>query len=239
MQWIFALLIFALFSAPVQAQYVVRVDSSLTRNLDKNLGLALLYSTALPGMGELYLGEKDRIKPHVWTEILGWGAVAVSWFAGESYLRSAQGYVEQHAGVVGPPKDPVFLDLMARYRSRAGVHGQNSSADLIEDYNLALIRSGRDVDEEYPFDPAHTWDWGSSENPDNTQHMDEYSNILTNYRIAKISFQVAVGVVVLNRLVSMLDVVRIHRATTAKDLAFGFTPILAPQVAGADFYLTF
>ncbi len=233
----FILLLLLIAWIPCFSQYVVRIDSSLTRNVDKSLPVAIVLSATLPGMGEYYLGEKQKVKPHLWVEMFGWGAVAITYFTGESYLQSAQGFAEKHAGVIGAPADPTFLDLMSRYRSRAGVAGQNSSADPDEDYNLSLIREGREVDEVYPWDEAHTWDWGSSENPEATAHMREFNHILQNYRMARISFQIAAGVVVLNRLISVLDVVRIHRETSVKTLSF--VPYLAPEVQGASLVMGF
>jgi len=233
----FILLLLLIAWIPSFSQYVVRIDSSLTRNVDKSLPVAIVLSAALPGMGEYYLGEKQKVKPHLWVEMFGWGAVAITYFTGESYLQSAQGFAEKHAGVIGAPADPTFLDLMSRYRSRAGVAGQNSSADPDEDYNLSLIREGREVDEVYPWDEAHTWDWGSSENLEATAHMREFNHILQNYRMARISFQIAAGVVVLNRLISVLDVVRIHRETSVKTLSF--VPYLAPEVQGASLVMGF
>jgi len=224
---------------PAQAQLVISVDTSLSRNTGKSLPAAAAMSLVIPGMGQRYLGEASRVRAFLWTDAAAWSAVAITWFAGDTYLRSAQGYASKYAGIVHPPKDPTFLDLMGRYRSRAGVAGQNSNPDPSEDYNMTLIRAGKAVDYEYPFDAAHTWDWGSSENPDATAHMSQYNQIMHNYRFTKISFQVALGVIVLNRLVSVLDVVRIHRATSGAPLSFDLLPLWSPQVAGADLHVNF
>jgi len=224
---------------PAHAQLVITVDTSLSRNVDKSLVSAAAMSLVVPGLGQRYLGESGRVRAYLWADAAAWGAAAITWFAGDAYLRSAQGFASRHAGIVNPPKDATFLDVMGRYRSRAGVAGQNSNPDPSEDYNMTLIRAGKAVDYEYAFDAAHTWDWGSSENPEATANMDEYNQIMQNYRFTKISFQVALGVLVLNRLVSVLDVVRIHRATSGGPLSMDIVPVWSPQVAGGNVLVTF
>ena len=42
---------------------------------------------------------------------------------------------------------------------------------------------------------------------------------MRNYRISRIVFQVSVGALVLNRVVSMLDAMRIYRKTSSKSFS--------------------
>lgn len=234
---VFALSLVLLFALPSSAQLVISVDTSISRNAEKSVITGMALSLAIPGMGQKYLGEDKRVKPYVWTEVLGWSTMIASWFVGDAYLRSAQSYASHHAGVKNPPKDADFLDLMSRYRSRAGIEGQNSNPDLKDNYNMFMIRSDEEIIADYPDDASHTWDWGPTENPENSDHMREYDRILQNYRISRIVFQVSIGVVVLNRLVSMVDVLRIYRATSNNSLAF--VPNLTPNTAGADLIYSF
>ena len=112
------------------------------------------------------------------------------------------------------------------YRSRAGVEGQNSSPDMDEDYNQAMIRAGKKIDEE--LDASIMWDWGSSDNPETSEHIDEYKSRLRHYRVSRIIFQASVGALVLNRVVSMLNSIRVYRATSSK--AFSNRIDFLPQV---------
>jgi len=235
------LMIFLLgvFCVQTQAQYVVSVDTALSRNAGKSLAPAVLLTLAVPGLGERYLGENSRVKPFIFTDLAGWSAVLIAWFAGDAYLSSARSYAGRHAGAQSPPKSLAYLDLMSQYRSRGGVAGQNSSPDLDEDYNMAMIRAGKGIEDEYAMDASHTWDWGSSDDPANTAHWNTYNDILRNYRISKVAFQVAIGVVVLNRLISAFDVVRIHRATAGEPLSFQFLPEFSPVSAGVDLQFSF
>jgi hypothetical protein len=72
----------------------------------------------------------------------------------------------------------------------------------------------RKIDED--LDESIQWDWGSSDNPETTEHIDEYKSRLRHYRVSRIVFQVSVGALLLNRVVSMLNTIRIYRATSSK-----------------------
>ena len=73
------------------------------------------------------------------------------------------------------------------------------------------------VDEELSNDIQ--WDWGSSDNPESSKHIDEFKSRMRHFRVSRIVFQVSVGALILNRVVSMLDAVRIYRATSSKSFS--------------------
>ena len=199
------------------SQVVISVDESVSKNRDKSLMLAVGASTLLPGMGELYLGERGMVRPFVWTEAALWVTTLSSYFIGERYLTSAHGFAVRHAGLTSSSKNTSLLNTVGDYRSRGGVAGQNSSPDMDEDYNQAQLRSGKAIDEE--FDESIQWDWGSSDNPESTENMDEFKSRLKHYRVSRIVFQASVGALVLNRLVSVLDAIRIYRKTSSKSFS--------------------
>lgn len=210
--------ILAILLASVAAfsQIVVSVDESVYKNSDKNVFLAVGASALLPGMGELYLNEKELVRPFVWTDLALWVAAIGSYVVGDRYVASAQNYAVRHAGFNGN-KNVSLLNTVGSYRSRSGVFGQNSSPDMNEDYDQAMIRSGKKVDEE--FSSEIQWDWGSSDNPESTKHIDEFKSRMRHYRVSRIVFQVSVGALILNRVVSILDAVRIYRATSTKSFS--------------------
>ncbi len=210
--------ILAILLASVAAfsQIVVSVDESVYKNSDKNVFLAVGASALLPGMGELYLNEKDLVRPFVWTDLALWVAAIGSYVVGDRYVASAQNYAVRHAGFNGN-KNVSLLNTVGSYRGRSGVFGQNSSPDMNEDYDQAMIRSGKKVDEE--FSSEIQWDWGSSDNPESTKHIDEFKSRMRHYRVSRIVFQVSVGALILNRVISILDAVRIYRATSTKSFS--------------------
>lgn len=196
------------------SQVVISVDESVSKNSEKSLAVALGASALLPGMGELYLDEREMVRPFMWTDIALWMAAVGSYYVGERYISSAHDYAVRHAGLNTSSKKVSLLNTVGDYRSRSGVAGQNSSPDNDEDYNQSMIRAGKATNEEFSDDIQ--WDWGSSDNPETSEHIDEYKNRLRNYRISRIVFQVSVGALVLNRVVSMLDAMRIYRKTSSK-----------------------
>lgn len=239
-QWaVFFMIVTMAFWGQASAQMVIRVDSSLSRNVDKSLLTAVGMSAILPGTGQIYLEEKEWVKTYVWSDVALWSTLALAWFVQQQTLSTAQSYASRYAGIKDPPRNAKFLDIVARYRSRAGVAGQNSNPDLDEDYNQALLRSGKKVDDYYPMTDQYTWDWGNSENVSTTQHMEELSNILDHYRMSRIALQVSIGALILNRLVSIFDVLHIYRATSNASLSWNVMPVWTPERSGAQVQVGF
>jgi hypothetical protein len=212
------LILLVLFAVTASfSQIVISVDENVSRNRDKSLFLGLGASALLPGMGELYLGEQKMVRPFVWVDAALWITAISSYVIGDRYISSAHDYAVRHAGLNTNSKDVSLLNTVGDYRSRAGVDGQNSSPDMNEDYNQAMIRSGKKIDDE--FDSSILWDWGPSDNPESTEHIDEYKDRLSHYRISRIVFQASIGALVLNRVISVLDVMRVYRATSSKSFS--------------------
>ena len=211
------LMVILLVAVSAFSQVVITVDESVSKNQDKSLWLALGASALLPGMGELYLDERTLVKPFVWTDAALWLTALGSYFIGERYITSAHGYAVRHAGLTSGSKDISLLNTVGDYRSRGGVAGQKSSPDMDEDYNQAMIRAGKEIDDEYS--ESIQWDWGSSDNPESTEHIEEYKSRLRHFRVSRIVFQVSVGALVVNRVISILDVMRIYRATSSKSFS--------------------
>ena len=234
-----------LCSAEAFAQpMVITVDESISRNSSKSLALAIGASVLLPGLGQHYLGEQSYAKAFIWTDVALWVATFGSYYFGERQIASARSYASRYAGISNPPSSESFLNLMADYRSRGGVDGENANPDSDEDYNQAMLRSGKAIDEDYPYDEEHTWNWGSSDNPETSRHMDHYSDILRNYRISRIAFQISIGALILNRVISVLDVMRIYRSTssnlaTVEPRRWNVFPEFRPEGPGATFLISF
>lgn len=209
-------LILVLLFAAVTAysQVVVSVDENVSKNSDKSWWKAVGASALLPGMGELYLGEKQFVRPFVWTDAALWMTTIGSYFIGERFIASAHNYAVRYAGLNSNSRKISMLNIVGDYRSRGGIDGQNSSPDMDEDYNQSMIRAGKEIDEELTAEIQ--WDWGSSDNPESTEHIEEYKSRLRHFRISRIIFQASMGALVLNRVVSVLNSIRVYRATSSK-----------------------
>jgi len=223
------ILISALYS---YAQTVISVDENLSRNKDKNLVLAMAASAVLPGAGHFYLENNSRAATFFWVDAALWVTTGTTWIYSDSQLENARGYAARYAGATGAPKNLTFLSIVGDYRSRGGSLYQNSNPDDKEDYNQAMIRRGLEIDAEYPYKDGYIWDWGSSDNPETTARMKEYNEILKRHRIAKIAFQVSLGAMALNRVLAVLDAMRIYRQTSANFSQLHIIPIATPKQSG-------
>jgi len=214
------------------SQTVISVDENLSRNRDKSLVVAMAASAALPGAGHFYLGNNSRALSFFWIDAALWVSASTTWFYGDNQLKSARGYAVKYAGAAGAPKDIDFLTLIGNYRSRGGSLYQNSNPSNDEDYNQAMIRAGREIDAEYPYEYGYIWDWGSSDNPETTERMKHYNEMLKRHRIAKIAFQVSIGAMFLNRVLAILDAMRLYRKTSANFSHLQIMPIASPKQSG-------
>jgi len=214
------------------SQTVISVDENLSRNKDKNLALAIAASAVLPGAGHFYLGNNSKALSFFWIDAALWISASTTWFYGEDQLTSARGYAVKYAGAEGAPKDLNFLTVMGNYRSRGGSLYQNSNPNNDEDYNQAMLRAGKEIDSEYPYEYGYIWDWGSSDNPETTKRMKNYNEMLRRHRIAKIAFQVSIGAMALNRVLAILDAMRLYRQTSANFSHLQITPIATPKQSG-------
>ena len=244
MKKLLAAFLILFFSAETYAQTVISVDESISKNSSKSLPLAIGASLLLPGMGQYYLGEETFVKAYIWTDVALWVATFGSYFFGERQIANARSYASRHAGIVNPPSSESFLNFMGDDRSRGGVAGENANPDSDEDYNQSMLRRGHAIDKDYPFDESHSWNWGSSDNPETSHRMSHFRDIMRNYRISRIAFQVSIGALILNRVISVLDVMGIYRSTSS-DLAASETkrlhvfPDFRPEGPGATLLLSF
>jgi len=225
-------IIILIFTLNSHSQTTISVDEDLSRNKDKSLVLAIATSAVLPGAGHFYLENKSRAVAFFWVDAALWVSAGITWFYADNQLENARGYAVRHAGAEGAPKNLGFLTLIGNYRSRGGSLYQNSSPDNNEDYNQAMLRAGLPIDAEYPYVYGYIWDWGSSDNPETTARMENYNEILKRHRIAKIAFQVSLGAMALNRVVAILDAMRIYRQTSTNFSQLHLTPIATPRHSG-------
>ncbi|MBW8888856.1 MAG: hypothetical protein JF616_13960 [Fibrobacteres bacterium] len=212
----------------------VEVDPRQSRNQDRSLGLAMLYSAVLPGTGELYLREKPNAKAFLLAEAGFWASLYVAFMARESYLTSARNYASDYAGIDASGKSSAFLENMANYRSYLEKQHRQDS------YELAQILSGKRTGD-YDIKPAEAnyWDFGSSANPENTRHWNSFQSSLRYYRASKVAISFAVGALALNRLASLANTLRVYKHTSAKSLGLNLTPEIGLESVGSQLTLRF
>lgn len=220
--------------SPGQDDVTIEVDPGQSRNKDKSLALAMLLSASLPGSGEYYLREKGNAKAFLLTEAGFWASLYVAYMARNSYLSSARSYASEYAGIDASSKSPNFLETMAVFRSyQEKQHRQDS-------YELSQILSGK-RDRKYDIPPIESnyWDFGSSVNPENTDHWRAFQQSLRYYRTSKVAISFAIGALALNRLASLSNTLRVYKRTSSQGLGLQVIPEIGPDYTGARVSLGF
>jgi hypothetical protein len=169
---------------------------------------ALFYSLLLPGLGELYLGDRGRATGFFIAEGLIWASYAAWQYSG--HLRTDD-YIEQAqlgAGVGTSDGADDYWRLVGQYVTSSGT-GPDA-------YEEALRREARN---QYPDDPAaqdqyvadrlpvgdEAWSWSTAELQEH--YRDTRENANRAYDRADYSF----GFAVLNRLLSAIDTQIVYR----------------------------
>lgn len=154
----------------------------------KSLAKAALYSALLPGLGEFYVGHKQKARLFFGAEAatwVGYGAYKIYGHSKEDdYVRFAQ----TNANAQLDNKDDDFRDMVGFYTN-------------INEYNSF----GRVFDPDRPYlvdSPENHWQWQSSEDQATYRHLKNRSR--EAYRKADFF----IGVAIIARLVSVIDVVR-------------------------------
>ena len=157
----------------------------------KNPALAILYSMLLPGMGELYANRYESGKYFTIADGVLWGV-----FAGFNIYGSQQGnnyksFAQSKGGVKLEGKDAEFFANLGIYQS-------------LGDYNNAMELDRRF--EKVYNTSTHYWQWA-----DNNQRS-EYRNMWTSSESAYTNVRFVVGALILNRVISAINAVRLVSA---------------------------
>jgi TM2 domain-containing membrane protein YozV len=161
----------------------------------KNPGLAILYSLLLPGMGELYAGDYQNGKYFTIADGLIWGVLAGFSIYGNWQEENYRAFAKTNANVELTGKTSDFFANIGSYLS-------------IEDYNRAQDLN-RDFDKVYNT-TTHYWKWESN------NHRKEFRNMWSSSEQAYNNVRFAVGALLLNRLISVINAVRLVTAYNKK-----------------------
>jgi hypothetical protein len=170
----------------------------------RNVKLAMLYSLVLPGLGEQYLGHTGRAKGFFAAEGGIWTAFAVFRSQGSHRKELYHEYAEVNAGVKQRSDDD-FYRIVGNYVSSDGPYSAN---EFVRRQARALWpgvdEASRQAREQYLQENGYfgdnAWDWPDVPTLIAYQKMRKSS--LDAYHRADLS----VGLLVANRLLSVLDV---------------------------------
>lgn len=157
----------------------------------KNPGLAILYSLLLPGMGELYAGNYSSGKYFTIAEAVFWTSyIGINQY-GENKRKNYQTFAASSGGVNLDGKDEDYFAIISEHIN-------------IEDYNNTKSLERR-FDEMYDVNKYY-WNWESNEN------RRTYRGMWVSSESAFNNLRFVAGALVLNRLISAINAVRIAAA---------------------------
>lgn len=154
----------------------------------KNVGLAVLYSLVLPGMGELYAGEYEVGKYFTIAEGALWLTFTSVELYGAALRTDARSFAVSHAGINTVGKDRQYFIDIGNYLS-------------IDEFNESVLRN-RELDRLY--DPAtHSWQW------DTEQNRLLYRNLRISHDRVFNNNQFVVAAIIVNHIISAINAGRL------------------------------
>ncbi len=154
----------------------------------KNIALAILYSALLPGMGELYSGNYESGKYFTMADGLFWTAFAGFSIYGNWQENNYKSYAGTYGSVSALNKDDEFYATIGSYLS---VDEFNRLKEL--DRNFEAV-----------YNPStNYWKWS------NQNQRKEYREMWISSEESYNNIRFAVGALILNRLASIINAVRL------------------------------
>lgn len=154
----------------------------------KSAGLAIIYSLLLPGMGELYAGDYSSGLYFTIADGVCWTALTGLNLYGSWQQDNYKSFARSNGSVNLDGKDETYFATIANYNS-------------IDEYNEEKALN-RDYDNMYDTQTFY-WKW-----QDNDQRR-EYRNMWSSSEQAYNNVRFAVGALLLNRVVSAINAVRL------------------------------
>jgi hypothetical protein len=199
-----------------------------------NRWVAVGMSALLPGSGEYAMGKTTRARWFLATDVMLWMSLWGSLEWQDRTLRNVHEYAVRYAGVNGQlSDDPDFLQKIADFRSRETDPTSSVNPEPGQSYDLDQLRAGQKMDAEFPTSASYQWNWGSLDDPQTQVRMQRYQDRLSQWRSARITSQALMGGLVLNRLISVADVLILGRRATGLRMGVAPTPEGQMQVVFA------
>jgi hypothetical protein len=183
-------------------------ESHLSFNLEsskKSVGLGVIYSLLLPGMGELYADAYDIGKYFTIADGILWGTFIGMNIYANWQENNYKSYAETRAGISNENKGENYYATISVYND-------------IESYNNEKALE-RNFDEMY--DPgSYFWKWNSNE------ERETYRDMWTSSEQTKNDVRFIVGGLILNRIASAINAARLvtsYNNRLEEDLSWNFS----------------
>jgi len=176
-----------------------------TESESKSALAAVGLSILLPGAGEMYIGVRNAGLPLMIADGLILGSATAFAYGANWRTNEYKEFAAKHAGVHIEGKDSDFFKSVALYPNR-------------DTYNYYRLLSERDESQLYP--ETDEWDWRWQSDNDQLKYYDIRTASEKNLR----NFKIALGVAGINRLISVINVLRLVRGGAGWDFAAAAYP---------------
>jgi hypothetical protein len=174
----------------------------------KSVPLALFMSAAVPGAGEYYIGSPGRAKILFGVEAAAWASYLAFTYHGRRVRDSYKLFAAANAGANPDMKTEEYWNAV---EWNATNHDFN---ERVREEARALYPNDLDRQKQYIDEHSYgddlAWSWGASGSADEFRRLRRESRDAFQYAIY------STGFAILNRLVSLMDVILIGRSGTEK-----------------------
>jgi len=174
-------------------------------NEKKSVGLGIVYSLLLPGMGELYADAYNTGKYFTIADGVLWGTLIGMSAYSNIQEDNYKSYAATRAGVIHENKDEDYYANIGDYTS---VYSYNDQKALERNFNEMY-------DEE-----ANFWKWNS------TDERRTYRDMWNSSETASNNIQFVVGGLILNRIVSAINAARLvssYNSRLEEEISWNFS----------------
>ncbi len=178
----------------------------------KNVGLAVLYSLLLPGMGELYVGEYGVGKFFTIGEAALWLAYTSFELYGNWLRDDARRFAASHAGVQLSGRDDQFFVDIGNFLNTY-------------DYNEAKLRN-REPEKLYDVNSGLFWQWDSDAN------RASYRDLRISHDRVFNNAQFVAAAIIVNHIASAVNAARLAISHNAAADETGMLEIRARVIGG-------
>ncbi|HRY84579.1 MAG TPA: hypothetical protein P5533_08100 [Candidatus Cloacimonadota bacterium] len=161
-------------------------------------------SAILPGSGELALGKSTRGTLMIATDLLAITSFMSTSTDMKNLRNSYKSYASLYAGANPEANDRYFQDLQ-NYLSSAEYNQYHEM--MARNYYLIYMPNGvydLEAYEAYVTENSYAdslaWKW------QNAVHQKKYRGIRTSYQTARLNHNLSLGILILNRVISLIDV---------------------------------
>jgi len=177
----------------------------------KSVGLGVVYSLLLPGMGELYADSYGSGKYFTIADGILWGTLIGMNVYTDWKTANYKSYAESKAGVDNTEKDATYYARIGEYNS-------------LESYNNEKALE-RNFDEMY-LNKSYSWEWNSIE------ERRTYRDIWSASEQTKNDIRFVVGGLILNRIASAINAARLvtsYNNSLEEEVSWNFSVGFANQ----------